>query len=697
MAGGSRRVALLDSAVADLLRQSSLFAALDTAIIERVAPHLLASEHEPGALIARAGAPEGLFGLVVSGRATVRQIHAATGAASVLEELRAGDFFGEAAALLGAGQGHDVVAEELATVLAFPRDVLGQLVSRVAPFAHALARRLAARSVQVSTASTRAATVTAPPAVVAAAGTLTGSVRVSPEPPAVADDVLRLVRVASYTIDDRLLSMIPPRAIATHRLLPLELRHRTLTVGMVDPFNQLAIGEVRRLLPSVDLHVVAITADEFHETFVRLRLDPSAARTTTGAVAPESLSFDVVTEEAAAKVVNAMGDEVVLLANRIIATAIDRQASDIHLEHEPSSVRVRFRLQGALHDWEQLVPASFGRGLIARLKVLAGVDITERRLPQDGRIGLRVGRRDVDLRVSTIPTLRGEKVVMRLFEAATMTRPLETIVSEPRTLAMLRTALARPYGAVVVGGPTGSGKSSTLYTCLHERRKQRPDTNIVTVEDPVEYRLAGCTQVQVNHAVDLGFSSILRAFLRQDPDVIMVGEVRDPATATLALEAAMTGHLLFTSLHANNAVAALQRLENLGCTRPLIAQSVALILVQRLARRLCQACVKTDVPAPIMLESLVARGLVERGAATPLPRPVGCDACGGTGYVGRVAILEALELRDASRNMLMAGLPLGEIEKQAAEAGALIPFRRYAGLLMARNLISPSEALLVVT
>ena len=250
---------------------------------------------------------------------------------------------------------------------------------------------------------------------------------------------------------------------------------------------------------------------------------------------------------------------------------------------------------------------------------------------------------------------------------------------------------------MIVGGPTGSGKTSTLYACLHERRRSRPDTNIVTVEDPVEYRIAGCTQVQVNHAVDLGFAPILRAFLRQDPDVIMVGEVRDPETSTLALEAAMTGHLLFTSIHANNAVAALQRLENLGCTRPLIAQSVALVLVQRLARRLCPLCVKSELPPPIMLESLAARGLADRAAPAPLPRPIGCNECGGTGYVGRVAVIEALELRDTSKNLLMAGVPLGEIEKQAAESGALIPFRRYAALLMARNLISPSEALLVVT
>jgi type IV pilus assembly protein PilB len=699
-------VVLADETIGEFLRSTALFRGIDAPIIERNAPHLLAMEHDAGTPIVRAGAPEAPFGLLMSGRATIRQLHATTGA-TILEDVRPGDFFGEAAALLGSAQTHEVHADEASTVLTIPREVLGQLVGRVAPFAHAVARRMAMRSLQASAVLLRTPPGPTPPppggpppaapSPITASGSRLGvGVGLGDHAP-LTDDVLRLVRIASYQLEDKLVSLLPGRAIAQHRLLPLELRGRVLTVGMVDPFNQLSINELRRLLPGTELSVVGITADELNETIVRLRLDPGCARTSSATTPPESLSFDVVTDEPAGKIVNAIGDEVVQLANRIIATAIDRQASDIHIEGDSAGVRVRFRVQGALHDWEQAVTPSFARGLLARLKVLAGVDITERRLPQDGRIGVRIGRRDVDLRVSTMPTLRGEKIVMRLFEAATMTRPLDVIFLEPKVLGLVRAALARPYGAVIVGGPTGSGKSSTLYACLHERRRTRPDTNILTVEDPVEYRIAGCTQVQVNHAVDLGFASILRGFLRQDPDVIMVGEVRDPATATLALEAAMTGHLLFTSLHANNAVASLQRLENLGCTRPLIAQSVALVLVQRLARRLCPKCVKTELPPPVMLESLAARGLVERGTPIALPRPVGCADCGGTGYAGRVAVIEALELRDSSRNLLMAGVPLGDVEKQAAESGALMPFRRYASLLMARNLISPSEALLVVT
>ena len=517
--------------------------------------------------------------------------------------------------------------------------------------------------------------------------------------PAPADDGSpRMVRVSAYEINDKLLQVIPARTIAMQRLLPLELRGKALTVGMVDPWNGPAQNELRRLLTTVDLQFVAISADDFNEAFVRLRIDPAVSnRQLAPVTTPESLQYEVNVDEAPTKQVNVIGDEVVQLANRLICAAIDRQASDVHIEGEPTGVKVRFRVGGALQDWETLVAQSFAKGLVARLKVLAGLDITERRLPQDGRIGLRVGRREIDLRVATMPTLRGEKVVLRLFEAANMLRPLESIFVEPKTLAIVRAALDRPYGAIVVAGPTGSGKSSTLYACLNERKKSRPDTNTVTVEDPIEYRLGGATQVQVNHAVDLGFARILRGMLRQDPDVIMVGEVRDGDTAQLALEAAMTGHLLLTSMHANTAIAALQRLENLGCPRPLIAQSLALVLVQRLARKLCPRCVKTEVPPPLLLDSLAARGLADKAAPVPMPRAVGCGECNGTGWSGRVAVLEAFELKDNARNMLMAGSSLGDIEKQAVDAGALLPFRRYAGVLMARNLIAPSEALLVVT
>ena len=257
-------------------------------------------------------------------------------------------------------------------------------------------------------------------------------------------------------------------------------------------------------------------------------------------------------------------------------------------------------------------------------------------------------------------------------------------------------AIQRPYGAIVVGGPTGSGKTSSLYAAIGERMRTRPDTNILTVEDPIEYRLSGVTQVQVNHAVDLSFAKVLRAMLRQDPDVIMVGEVRDDDTAQLALEAAMTGHLMLTSLHANNAAGVIQRFEHLSCARPLIGQSLALVLVQRLARRLCPRCTTTEVPPPIVLANLAQHGLVEPGRKSAMPRAVGCSECNQTGYAGRVAVVEMLALDDALRAQIMAGAPINEIERVAAEARLLYSFRQSALNLMAKQMITPAEALLTL-
>ena len=688
MPPGSRPANLAVGAVVEFLASTGLFRQVDRAVIEKVAPHLAATEHDAGATVVRAGSPDGAIGVLVAGHAVVRQVNAASGAATVVDEVRVGDFFGEVAALLGTAQPHEVHADEACTTLTIGKEVVAQLLAKVAPFAHALARRTAMRTVQASVAALRGGGTAAPPVAAAPA-----PASASPA----SDDGVRLVRVGAYEINERLLATIPARMIAMNRVLPLEQRGKTLTIGMVDPWNTPAQHELRRLLASAELQFVGITADDWNEAFVRLRIDPTtSARSVAPVTTPDSLQFEVNVDEPPTKQVNVIGDEVVQLVNRLLCAAIDRGASDVHIEGEPAGVRVRFRVGGALQDWDTLVASSFAKGLVARLKVLAGLDITERRVPQDGRIGLRVGRRELDLRVSTMPTLRGEKVVMRLFEAASMLRPLEAIFVDARTLALVRAALDRPHGAIVVAGPTGSGKSSTLYACLNDRKRSRPDTNTVTVEDPIEYRLGGVTQVQVNHGADLGFARILRGMLRQDPDVIMVGEIRDGDTAQLALEAGMTGHLLLTSMHASSAIAALQRLENLGCARPLIAQSLALVVVQRLARRVCPRCVKAEVPPPLLVDSLAARGLIDKAAPVPLPRGAGCADCNGAGWSGRVAVIEALEFRDATRNLLMSGASLAEVERQTVDAGALVPFRRAAGALMARNLIAPTEALLVV-
>lgn len=679
-----RRVTIAPETIVDFLAGTALFQDCDRKTVEKIVPHVFPVQVPAGIIIVRAGTPDPGIGVLYQGRAAIRRLDAATGSPVTIEEASVGETFGEIGAFLGTTQPHDVIALEDAIMFLLGHDVVTQLAARVPAFSFAAARRLAAKAV--------AAMAGPKPGAIARAKPNTSA------PPL--GDAIRFVRVSTYDPTPQVAATVPAKLIRQHRLLPLELRDRTLTVGMVDPTNTASRAELGRVLATTDVAIVAISQDDFNEAYVRLRIDSSPAlrggRPAAEIVQPDQLVFDLADQERDPKQAGPIGDEVVGLANRLIAHAIERGASDVHVDHNVNGPRVRIRVQGQLYGWDHAIPPSHGRSLVARLKVLAGLDVTERRLPQDGRLGVRIGRREVDIRISTIPTSRGEKVALRIFEGSAMLRQLETIFHDPAILDHVRVAIQRPYGAIVVAGPTGSGKTSTLYAALGERIRTRPDTNVLTVEDPIEYRLAGVTQVQVNHAVDLGFAKVLRAMLRQDPDVIMVGEVRDDDTARLALEAAMTGHLMLTSLHANNAVGLVQRFEHLGCGRPLIGQSLALGLVQRLARRLCPRCTTTEVPPPIVLDNLAAHGLVDRWSPVPMPRAVGCPDCNQTGYSGRVAVVEMLALDDALRAQIMAGVPPSELERAAAESGALVSFRTSALRLMAKQLISPAEALLTL-
>jgi len=495
--------------------------------------------------------------------------------------------------------------------------------------------------------------------------------------------------------------MVPGKLIRAFRVLPVKLSGNVLTLAMVNPRDNAALAEIRRTLQTVDVVPVAVGVEDWSSALVRLKISDEAGmsggqKRLGPRINPDSFQFETMAEQDRGADPRAVGDDVIRLVNRIIAAGIEREASDIHIEPTASEFRVRFRVNGVLQDWSEPIPKGTSlKGLTARIKVLAGLDITERRMPQDGRIGVTTGKREVDLRVSTLPANRGEKIALRILEAAGSTRQLEQIFFEPSVLSATRKALNRPYGGVIIGGPTGAGKTSSLYSLLNERKVTRPDTNIIMVEDPIEYRLPGVTQVQVNPAVGLGFAQVLRSMLRQDPDVIVVGEMRDQETAQLALEAAMTGHVLLTSLHANNVIAALQRLENLGCGRPLIAQSIHLVLVQRLVRKLCTACRRLDPPTPALLDSLVSRGIVPKGEQV-LPRAIGCDACAGSGYVGRAVVVEALQINDHVREAISAGKPLAEVEKIAEEGRALLPFKDYARALLQKQIISASEVLLTL-
>ncbi|HET9753200.1 MAG TPA: ATPase, T2SS/T4P/T4SS family [Myxococcales bacterium] len=703
---GILRVKVPAEKIQPFLARTALFSGAAPEVVARISSVVIGLECAEGSEIVTADKVNDGVGILFSGAAQVL-MPSAGGELLAVEDLAPGDHFGEVGALLGQPSPFFVIATAASRVLWVPAAAMQGLMGTVAVVSAAVARRLTERlsllaavdrqappelvtdmDAQIRQVSAHESKAAEPGRTPPAEGGLAGAIP--------------FAEVRDFDLSPSVLAMMPTKLVRSFRLLPVKLSGNVLTVGMVNPRDSAALAELKRTLPTLQIVPVAIGLEDFSSALVRLKLiddvlggGPGARRTTPRAN-PDSFQFETVAEQERGSDVRAVGDDAIRLVNRIIAAGLDREASDIHIEPTQQNFRVRFRVNGVLQDWsEPLPPGTSFKGVTARIKVLAGLDITERRLPQDGRIGITTGRREIDLRVSTLPANRGEKLALRILEAAGSTRRLDDIFFDAGLLSGLRKALNRPYGGILVCGPTGSGKTSSLYAALNERKITRPDTNIIMVEDPIEYRLAGVTQVQVNPAVGLGFAQVLRSMLRQDPDVIVVGEMRDQETARLALEAAMTGHLLLSSLHANNAVAAIQRLENLGCSRALIAQSIALVLVQRLVRKLCSNCRKPDTPTPALLESLVSRGIVPRGEQL-LPRAVGCDACAGTGYVGRAVVVEALQITDAVRESIAAGSSLAEVQQVARSGRALLPFVEYARVLLQKQIISASEVLLSI-
>jgi type IV pilus assembly protein PilB len=366
---------------------------------------------------------------------------------------------------------------------------------------------------------------------------------------------------------------------------------------------------------------------------------------------------------------------------------VRKGASDIHIEPYEKSMRVRFRIDGVLQEM-MAPPFKFKAAILSRLKIMAELDIAERRVPQDGRIKIKILNRTIDLRVSSLPTIFGEKIVMRILDKANLNIDLEKLGFEPRSMKELTGAIANPYGMVLVTGPTGSGKTTTLYSALS--RVNTPEVNVMTAEDPVEYNLDGINQVLVNDDVGLSFAAALKAFLRQDPNIIMVGEIRDLDTASIAVKAALTGHLVLSTLHTNDAPSAIGRLVDMGIEPFLVASSVQLVLAQRLVRRVCNACKR-----PIELNDEILRELqLDKGEAKKATffEGAGCVECSNTGYRGRQGVYEVLPLTPQLRDLVLDRASAGELKKLAIEQG-MLTLRRDALEKLKRGLTSVEEVL----
>lgn len=504
--------------------------------------------------------------------------------------------------------------------------------------------------------------------------------------------------------DPDILGLIPEQIINGHNVLPVAYSSNTLTLAMVNPNNLLAIDEVRKFVKGIAIEPVVVAEEDLRRfmdgEYARIVGKGANGRSINKPVhfdSIDALQSDILKEIELAEGIEedagvtdleqeAKGAPIIRLANTIIAMAIKKGASDIHLEPMEKEMKVRFRVDGMLRE-EMVLPKKIQLPLISRIKIMSRLDITERRLPQDGRTTLKVSDKPIDFRVSSIPTKFGEKIVTRILDKTNTVLGLDKLITDQDTLALIREMIGKPYGIIYVTGPTGSGKSTTLCSALSELNS--PDVNISTVEDPIEYDIAGINQVQVNPDIGLDFARVLRAFLRQDPDIILVGETRDTETAKIAVEAALTGHLVFTTLHANDAPAAFMRLMEMGIEPFLISTSVIGVIAQRLVRRICTVCKEAYRPDTMVVRYL---GLPEEAE---LYRGVGCETCGFTGYRGRVGVYEVLSINDKVRHLVAEGSDTQVIREEAITNG-MKTLKDYCISLLQEGLTTVDEVLRTV-
>jgi len=476
---------------------------------------------------------------------------------------------------------------------------------------------------------------------------------------------LPFVELLDYPIDRLAVALVTPIVCRRHEVLPIAIVDDRLLLAMVDPGNVFALDDVREASRMQVRQVVVERADLLSAISRWHRADDELTNLTT------TLEEESTPAESSAFGVSDSPDDdapIVRFVNLLVSQAIQDRASDIHIEPAEHSLRVRYRIDGVLHEMQR-APKSIQNGVISRLKIMSDIDISERRKPQDGRMSVSHGGRRIDLRVATLPTVWGEKIVMRILDNSSSNLSLRDLDLLEGNFNAFKTAYSKPYGMILVTGPTGSGKSTTLYTTLNS--VARPEINVITVEDPVEYRMEGINQVQVNPRAGLTFASALRSILRSDPDVVLIGEIRDHETALIAIEAALTGHLVLSTLHTNNAPSAVTRLTEMGIEPFLVGSALDCVVAQRLARRLCERCKTPDTRE--VAELALLRFPVDPELPPPLIyRPAGCASCSKTGYRGRIAIHEVMTVSEEIERLTVGRASSAEISRMATEQGMIV-------------------------
>jgi len=505
-----------------------------------------------------------------------------------------------------------------------------------------------------------------------------------------------LIHLERYKFDPEIIKLIPERMAKQYRLIPLSKMGNSLTVVMADPLNIFALDDLKAITGcSVD--IVLATEDEILKV-----IDAQYKRSSSSAMISIEETITSISEGQKAEVELIKTDEIELtsalkdsedppivkLVDLTLTEALKKRASDIHVEPEEDCLRIRYRVDGSLHDIFK-IPKANQNAILARLKIISNLDITENRIPQDGRFKVKYESKEVDFRVSSLPTTFGQKFVLRLLDKSNLSIGLDKLGFSEQPLQRCQEAISKPFGMILVTGPTGSGKSTTLYSVLNQLNT--PDRNIVTIEDPVEYQIEGITQIQVRPEIGLNFAAGLRSVLRQSPDVIMVGEIRDSETADIAVKAALTGQIVLSTLHTNDAISSITRLIDMGVEPFLVASSIIMLSAQRLCRRLCTKC---RTPIEIPKDILDSVGFKDRATFYTTK---GCSYCNNTGFHGRIAILEAVLFDDIIREMVMKKKSIDDIKKYAIEKCGMKILRDDAFGKVKEGLTTLDEALRITT
>ena len=673
--------------VIQFLKNVKLFAELSPESLGKLVNYLKPGDFPAGEVIVREGAPGVSMYIIKSGLVEVRKKDPTTGIDFLVAQLSEGAAVGEMSLLTGKPRSATVTTVNPTVVFTLSRADFRSLLTQHPEISLGLARIMSERLEE----ATRQVGI-------------------------------EYVNLFRGKFNPRVVGLLPQSVCLLHKIIPVSYVNNALRLAMVNPSNLVAFDDVRRYIKGAVIEPQVCTEEDFKKFMDTVYPDlmgvapdkrdadrrreedrekrrEDRRRATTSEFQMQSLEdlqneilsgMELQQEEedktTTTDLATASEDApVVRLANNILALAIKKGASDIHIEPQEGGVILRLRIDGVLYI-ENRLSKKIQLPLASRLKILAKLDIAERRLPQDGRISIKLEDRAIDFRVSTVPAKFGEKIVMRILDKGGSLLPLEKIIVHAQTVEKMRWMISQPYGIIYVTGPTGSGKTTTLYSGLNHINA--PEINISTAEDPIEYDLAGLCQVQTHKEIGLDFARILRAFLRQDPDVILVGETRDQETAKISVEAALTGHLVFTTLHTNDAPSTFTRLEEMGIEPFLMANSTIGIIAQRLARRICQNCkIQTDVD-----ETTLSYFGYSKESAPPFYRGEGCDQCNHTGKRGRVGIFEVLVMNDESKHAVARGARVDEVRSIAIGNG-MMTLKEYAMILMAEGLTTADEVL----